>query len=114
MERTNEEALDLFADLIEPAVEIISDKRIEMMYKSGNKIAAIKQAIKCHKSAVIEILSLIDGIPKEEYKVSVIALPIKLMNLINNPELEELFTGQSQKETAYSGSATENIEEGAN
>ena len=111
-ERTNEEKLDLFADLLEPVGEILSDNALGEMVKTKQKpLKAAKHAIKNHKSAVIEILALLEGVEPEEYEVNLLQLPIKLMNFINNPEVQELFTLQGQNGgLAFSGSATENTE----
>ena len=115
MQRSNEEALDLFADLLDPAAEIILDNDIISVFRNGGKpIDAVKAAIKNHKAAVIEILALIDDVPVEDYRVNVLALPVKLLRLFNQPEIKELFIGQSQKSAASSGSAMENTEDGAN
>ena len=116
MERTNEESLDLFADLLEPVSAILADKEIaDIRKKGGNTVAMVSKAIKNHKAEIIQILSLIDGIPTKEYKVNIISLPIKVLNLLNMPEMQELFTTQGQKSAvAYSGSATESTEDGAN
>ena len=116
MQRTNEEELELFADLLEPVAEILSDNAVAGVFRSGGKpITAIKYAIKNHKGAVIEILARIDGIPVEEYKVSAITLPVKLLALLNRPEVIDLFTSAEQmSDAAPSGSATENTEDGAN
>lgn len=113
--RTNDEALDLFADLLEPAAEIIGDKEVADILKSGDKpIKAIKVAIKKHKSAVVEVLARIDGVEPSKYEVNVLTLPVKLIELLNRPEVQELFTSQGQENAAGSfGSVTENTEDGA-
>ena len=116
MQRTNEQELDLFADLLEPVAEILGDKAVSDVFRTGGKpITAIKYAIKNHKAAVIEILARIDETPVAEYHVSALALPVKLLNLLNRPELKDLFTLQGQMNAAASfTSATENTEDGAN
>lgn len=116
MQRTNEEELDLLADLLEPAAEILGDKAVGDVFRTGGKpIVAVKYAIKNHKDAVIEILARIDGVPVKDYKVSAITLPVKLLSLLNRPELKDLFTSAEQmSDAAPSGSATENTEDGAN
>ena len=110
-EYQGEAALDLLADLIEPAGEIMTDKEIGAVYKE-NRFKAIKLAIKNHKMAVIQILALMDGVPVEEYKCNVFSLPVKLLELLNDPYLVQLFTYQGQTGGATSsGSASGNIEE---
>lgn len=106
-----EEALDLFADLLEPASEVMSDKEFVEYARAGNKVKAIKMAIKNHKKAVIEILARLDGQEPEEYSVSFFTLPAKVLELVNDPAIKDLFIAQGQKmRNANSGSATENTE----
>ena len=109
---TNEESLDLFADLIDPAAEILQDAEIVELARRGKApILMVKAAIKNHKDAVIQILAAVDGVPANEYKVNLLRLPIKLLELFNTPEVQELFTLQGQQTApASSGSATENTE----
>lgn len=109
-EYKNEAALDLLADIIEPATEIMADKEVYAVFQSnGKKMTAIKAAIKNHKSAVIEILAALDGVPVEDYECNVFTLPAKLVEILNDKELIEFFTLQGQTEGAKSsGSATEN------
>jgi len=109
-ERTNEEVLDLFADLLEPVGEILSDKELStLVQEKGKQLKAVQIAIKKHKTAIIQILARVDGVDPAEYKVNILTLPVKLMQFVNRPEVQELFTSQGQKgEPASSGSATEN------
>ena len=110
-EYQGEAALDIFADLIEPAGEIMSDKEIGEVFKE-NKFKAIGLAIKNHKKAVMQILATMDGVPVEEYNCNVFTLPVKILELLNDPDLVQLFTYQGQMGDANSsGSASENIED---
>ena len=103
-------ALELIADIIEPATEILADPAIKDAF-SRSKMAAIKVAIKNHKSAIKEIIARLDGKTHEECHFTAISLPIKLLSLLNDPELQQLFTlsGQTEGENACS-SASENTE----
>ena len=103
-------ALDLIADIIEPATEILADPAIKEAF-SSSKMAAIKVAIKNHKSAIKEIIARLDGKKPEEYHFTALSLPVKLLKLRNDPELVQLFTlsGQTESENACS-SASENTE----
>ena len=106
-----EDALDILDDLIEPAGEIMSDKEIGEVFKE-NRFRAIGLAIKNHKKAVMQILATMDGVPVEEYKCSVFTLPVKILELLNDPDIVQLFTYQGQTGDANSsGSASENTEE---
>ena len=111
-EYRGEEALDLLADLIEPAAEIMQDKELATLFKEKNMAAAAKTAIKNHKRAVLEIMARLDGVDPNEYAPSIFALPAKLLEILNDPELVNLFTSQGQiTEQTSSGSATANIAE---
>ena len=110
-EYQGEAALDILANLIEPAGEIMSDKEIGDVFKE-NRFKAIGMAIKNHKKAVMQILATMDGVPVEEYKCNVFTLPVKILELLNDPDIVQLFTYQGQTGDANSsGSASENIEE---
>ena len=108
-EYQGEAALDLLADLIEPAGEIMSDKQIGDIFKE-NRFKAIGLAIKNHKRAVMQILATMDGVPVEEYKCNVFSLPVKILELLNDQEMIRLFQYQGQTGDANSsGSASVNI-----
>lgn len=111
-EYEGEQALDILADLIEPATAIMGDKRLAeiLQDEKAPKSRALAVAIKNHKKEVIEILAVLDGVPVSEYKVNVFTLPKKLLEILNDPMLTELFRSQGLKTEASSGSATENIE----
>lgn len=110
-EYQGEAALDLLAELIEPAGEIMSDKQIGDVFKE-NRFKSIGLAIKNHKKAVMQILATMDGVPVEEYKCNVFSLPVKIMEILNDPALIQLFTYQGQTGDAQSsGSASENTVE---
>ena len=104
-------ALDLIADIIEPGTEVRADPAIKEA-GSRSKMAAMKVAIKSHKNAIREIVARLDGKNPEEYHFTALSLPVKLLSLLNDPDLQQLFTssGQMEDETACS-SASENTEE---
>lgn len=91
-----EAALDALADLIEPASEIMTDKEVVALFKSGQRTKAISKAIKNHKKAVITILAITEGENPEEYKPSVLSLPAKLLEILNDKEMLDLFQLQGQ------------------
>ena len=110
-EYQGEAALDILADLIEPAGEIMSDKHLGEAFKE-NRFKAIGMAIKNHKKAMIQILATMDGVPVDEYKCNVFSLPVKILEILNDPEMIQLFQYQGQTGDANSsGSASENIED---
>ena len=110
-EYQGEAALDILADLIEPVGEIMTDKEIGEVFKK-NRLKAIGLAIKNHKKAVMQIMATMEGVPVEEYKCNVFTLPVKILELLNDPDIVQLFTYQGQTGDAISsGSASENTEE---
>ena len=97
-EYKNEEALDILADLIEPAGEIFSDKDFvkKIQSKKSNKMEIVKSLIKDHKKAIIEILAILDETPVDEYECNIFTLPIKILEILNDEELVKFFTSQGQ------------------
>ena len=113
-EYRGEKALDMLADLIEPATAIMADKEITNAVRANlPKIKVVKMAIKNHKREVIEIMAVLDGEDPEKHaeKVNLFTLPAKLLEIFNDPDLMSLFTSQGQNEgETISGSATESTE----
>ena len=110
-EYQGEAALDILADMIEPVGEIMSDKEIGKVCKK-NRPKAIALTIKKHKKAVMQIMATMDGVSVEEYKCNVLTLPIKILEILNDPALVQLFTYQGQTGGAKSsGSVPEHTGE---
>ena len=92
---TGERALDVLADLIDPVAEILGDKEISAALQSGKAPAkAIKLALKNHKRAVLDMMAAIDGEDPETYQPSLFVLPKRLLDLLNDPEVQQLFASQ--------------------
>lgn len=100
-----EAALDLLADIIEPATEIMADSNMKKLIEEKDKGKIIKALIKDHKKSIIEILATIDGIPVDKYEINVFTLPIKLLELLNDKELMSFFTSQELMEDQISSIA---------
>ena len=92
----DEQALDVFVELIEPVSRILADPEVAKAAKGGNKIAAIKAAIKTHKKDVMTALALMEGVPVAEYHCGVLSLPVKLLEILNDPDVMQLFTYAGQ------------------
>lgn len=107
-----EAALDALADLIDPVASICSDPRIKAAIY-GSKMSAIKIMLKDHKKSVITIMAILDGVPVEEFEVNLLTLPVKLLEILNDPEVVGLFTSAEQTVGAKpSGSASGSAEAG--
>ena len=112
-----EEALDVLADIIEPLANIIADAEIQELSKKPNTpiIAMVKPAIKNHKGDLISVLARLENMPVEEYreKMNLLTLPMQVMELLNDSEVQKLFFSQGESQmtsSASSSSATENTE----
>lgn len=109
-----EEALIVLADIIEPVGEIVTDKEfLDNLKKGGNKFRAISLAIRNHTKAVIALLAALERKDPSEYanEVSLATLPAKLLEIVNDKELAQLFTSQGRTGDATSyGSASEKAE----
>lgn len=110
-EYRDDDALDLLADLIEPAMEIFGDASVREAFQD-NRLRGVSVAIKKHKKAVRQILARMDGVPVEEFHCNVYTLPGRAMEILNDNELLAFFTEQAQTMTsdASSGPAMEVIE----
>lgn len=107
-----EKALEVMADLLEPAQEIFTDPEVVSVIRATDeKLKWVATILKKQPKAVIRMMAILDGENPEEYKVNVLTLPIKILSLFNDPEITSLFQSQGQtKENASSGSAAENTE----
>ncbi len=107
-----EDALDVLADVIEPASEIIADTELRDLIRAKKNLQAVRVGLKNHKSAILKILAVMDGEDVETYAPGFATLPLKLLELLNDPDMQQVFGLQGQTEDGKtSGSATESIEE---
>ena len=110
----NEAALELFADMMEPAGAILADDEVKEAFSAQpmDKAGIVRLLMKKHPSEVLEIIRLIDGGDPKTYTISFLQIPVKLMDLLSDPDVIMLFTPQGQNaESDASGSATGNTEE---
>lgn len=120
-EYRGDDALEVLAELLEPAVEILADADIAAAWRDKNpnktrgqkQLKAVSIAIKKHKEAVIAILAALDHETPDEYreKINVVTLPKKLLEVLNDKDLRNFFTSQEQTKVEPSGSASASTEE---
>ena len=105
-----EDAIDLWAEILAPISVILSDKKISKMMKKGEpRFKIIAEALKRHKQVVIEIMAILDRQDPATYEFNAITLPMKISEVLSDPEIGMLFGLRSQpNEEASTGSATEN------
>lgn len=112
-----EDAIDVLADIIEPVGVIITDEEFKNLAKNkAGNLTMVKFILKKHKHEIIEILAALERKSYEEYveTVTLLTLPQKIIELLNDKELSDFFGQQVQMmNEESSGSATENIEEEA-
>lgn len=107
------EALDLLAEIIEPAIIILGDKKIAELLKAEKRLPAIKEAIKAHKQEVMQIMAAMEGVPVEEYHCNVFTLPMRVLELLNDKALISFFSSQAPGTSpqTFSGPVTANTKE---
>lgn len=91
----NEAALDILADILEPACSILADPEVkEAFTESKQPLTICKTIIKGHKKEIIEILARLDGAEPSSYEISIITLPARIIELLNDETLIDFFTSQ--------------------
>lgn len=106
----NEDAIDLWADLLDPISLIVSDKHIKDSIKAKKPpVVLAKEILKAHKKEAAEILLRIDSEPITALNI-VIRLADILVELNNSVELQSFFGLAAQTKNGSFGSATENTE----
>lgn len=107
-----EKAIEVIAEIIEPATEILNDPKVKLAARSKNIASAASIALKNHPKQVLHVLAVLDGEDPETYEPSLLEIPKKLIDLFNDPELSALFTSSDQTEAAESsGPRSENTED---
>ena len=86
LEYKNEDAIDLIADIVEPLSVIFLDEEIK---NEKDKMKAISKALKKYKKEIIQILARIDDVPVEKYECNALTLPLKIVELFNDNEIQD-------------------------
>lgn len=109
----DEEALELWADLLEPAAKIFSDRTLANIVKAGKSPMIIASAIlKRHKEEATSILLRIDPAPIDGLNIIVRLMDV-ITDMEQNEDLKSFFgfAEQAKKGRASSGSPTGSIED---
>lgn len=105
-----DEAIELWADLIEPIAKILADKTIADTYKSGKpKILLAKEILKTHKKEAADILLRIDPAPLNGLNIIMRLIEV-LLEIEGSEELRGFFgtAGKEKTLSESSGCVTEN------
>lgn len=113
-----EEAVEIIANITEPAIKIMADKELrDMITQEKGRMKAVKHALKNHKREVLQIMASLDGVDVEdenafkEYvdSVTFFTLPMNLFSIFNDPDIQSLFTSQAQMEEATQSSPASDV-----
>lgn len=107
-----EEAIELWADLMEPAGKILADKKIADVIKSKKApIFIAKDILKLHAKEAMDIMLRIDDTPVDGLN-AVTRLLVLIGEIMEDDTAKSFFDTQGQKmDSVSSGSATESTEE---
>ena len=106
-----DEAIELWADLLEPLTTILGDKKVVEVIQSGKpKMLIAKEILKEHSDEAKEILLRIDDTPINGLNI-VVRLVAVLADIGQSEEIKSFFGYAEQAKTGNgsSGSPTENI-----
>lgn len=107
LEAKGEEAIGILAELMIPFAELAADVTIAHCLKSNQTYKAVMFALKKYPKTVLRFLAICEGVPYEEYKPTVLEIPARLMEVLNDPTVQALFFTPEQTTENYGGSATE-------
>lgn len=106
-----DEQCDALCLLIDPAEELTGDKELLGLIRDRKLWKAAGRILKEHREAVRHILAAFDGIDPAEVRLNLLALPGKIVEILSNPDLIQLFTFQLPGlEQIYSGGVSANTE----
>lgn len=111
-----EEALELWADLLEPLTNIFADKEMIATFKSGKpKMLIAKDILSKHKTDAKDILLRIDPSPLDGMNILTRLVAI-LVDVGDNEDIKPFFVSAVQEKTENEsfGSPTESTEVGEN
>lgn len=107
-----EDAIDLWADLLEPLTKILGDKNVQNVVQSGKpKMIIAKEILSSHKKEAMEIMMRIDDEPIDGLNI-ILRLVALLSDIGENEEIKSFF-GYAEKvteENRSSGFVTESTE----
>ena len=89
----DEEALDLFASLFEPAQAIYNDQKVRESFKTRNAPHIAKALAEAQPEAVKQIMATLDGVEADdEYHYSAMMLVIRVAEILTDKELMAFFS----------------------
>lgn len=109
------EAIELWADLLEPAAVLLADKQVQELRKQNVTVAGIAAyLLKEYSSEVQQILLRIDPQPLTALNM-IVRLVDVMLECMNDPDMASFFALQAQMTTEeFSGSAMVNTVDAEN
>ena len=115
----DDEAMDVLAEILEPACNIIKDNDFKVAMRGDkkkgilpNRLEAVKVAVTKHRKDVVKMMAVLNETPVEEFHYNLLTLPTMMLEMLNDKELIHFFSYKSETDLETpSGSAMENIEE---
>lgn len=106
----DDEALELLEKILDPVCVIMANKEIVSMWKRGKRdIFLARAVIKNHKKEIVEIIAAMHKEDPDKVHFTLPSLLRDVMDLMDDPDLDAVFTSQSQRTVEESsGSATGN------
>lgn len=108
-----DDAIELWADLFEPLMQILGDKQVQAVVQSGKpKLFIAKEILKSHKTEAKEILLRIDPEPINGLNI-ILRLIALIADIGENDEIKSFFGYAEQEKMGNesSGFAMVNTEE---
>lgn len=108
-----DEAIELWADLLDPLSAILGDKKIQNIVQSGKpKLIIAKEILKKHSKNAEKILLRIDDTPLDGLNI-ILRLVDLISDIGKNEEIKSFFgyAVQAEMQEESSGSVTETTEE---
>ena len=98
---------DALCMLIDPAEELAGDKELLGLIRDKKLWKAAGRILKEHREAVRHILAAFDGCDPSAVRMNLLALPGKIVEILSNTDLIQLFTLQlPMVGQMYSGNAS--------
>ena len=115
----DERAIDVLADILEPAAEIVANPANAEVAASANdgfvgKLKFAKAMLKNSRNAVMDILAILNDTPRSEYHCNAATVIKDLVDILSDEELLSVFgLQQKKKDGESSGAAAENTTDAA-
>lgn len=107
------DALEVYAELLDPVTKIAADKEFQEIYNSKKPyLFMVKHLLKNHKEETMEILAIANGKKKEEFHANFWEIPKMIKEIWDDANFQNLFQLQQMTNSNDTSSvAMENTKE---